>query len=139
MPQPAGYSGRPLSAKLGIKEGTRVGLLSAPNGYERQLDPLPYGVTFAKRMPRETDFVQWFVKRRAALEARIKRVADALSDTGMLWVSWPKKSSGVASDLTEDALRAAVLPLGLVDVKVIAVDEIWSGLKFMRRVRLRGK
>jgi hypothetical protein len=129
----AGYSGTPLAQKLGIKPGQRVATMGAPAGYRKLLAPLPKGVSFTTEIAAGTPFVHLFVKERKALEKELKRLRRLLADAGVLWVSWPKKSSGVATDITEDVIREVCLPLGFVDVKVCAVDETWSGLKLMIR------
>ena len=137
MDRTAGYSGKPLAQKLGLEEGARVVALKAPRAYRGLLAPIPRGVSFTPRLSRSATFVHWFVRTRAELERGFARVASSLADTGMLWVSWPKKASGVATDVTEDVLREVGLPYGLVDVKVCAVDNTWSALKFVRRLRER--
>jgi hypothetical protein len=129
----AGYSKTPLAQKLGIKAGTNVVTLGAPVGYRKWLAPLPEGVSFRDKAIAGSGFVHLFVSERRTLEKELKRLRRLLADAGTLWVSWPKKSSGVATDITEDAIRDVCLPLGLVDVKVCAVDETWSGLKLMIR------
>lgn len=137
MARTAGYSGKPLADKLGLTEGARVVALGTPREYRRLLAPIPRGVSFTLRLSRPAAFVHWFVRTRRELERGVARVASALADTGVLWISWPKKSSGLEIDVTEDVLREVALPLGLVDVKVCAVDNTWSGLKFVRRLRER--
>ena len=132
----AGYSKRSLVDKLGIKDGAKIAILNAPRGYERTLGTLPQ-VSRKSRVAGRLDFVQFFTKERRALERRFAALALALAPAGMLWISWPKQSSGVTTDLTEDGIRAIGLAHGLVDVKVAAVDEVWSGLKFVRRVKDR--
>ena len=129
----AGYSGTPLPQKLGIKAGQKVVTMSAPAGYRKLLAPLPEKVSFASEMKAGAVFVHFFVSQRKVLEKELKRLRKLIADTGTLWVSWPKKSSGVATDITEDTIREVALPLGFVDVKVCAVDETWSGLKLMVR------
>jgi hypothetical protein len=129
----AGYSQRRLSDKLGIKPGTRVVALGAPPTYLALLGRLPDGVTLHSRLSKQTQFIHRFVRRQDELRADLPRLARALIDEGMLWVSWPKKASGVDSDLDENIIREIGLSQGLVDVKVCAVDETWSGLKFVRR------
>lgn len=119
--------------KLGIAAGMRIALLDAPRGYRRTLGRLPARVVVRKVARGPLPLIQYFVRRRAALEARLPVLIRALAPGGALWVSWPKRTSGVASDLTEDVVRAVALPRGLVDVKVCAVDETWSGLKLVRR------
>jgi hypothetical protein len=129
----AGYSKTPLAQKLGIKAGTKVAALNAPAGYRTLLAPLPAGVSFVDKTTAGAGFVHLFVTERRVLEKELKRLRGVLDDAGVLWVSWPKKASGVASDITEDIIREVCLPLGFVDIKVCAVDEIWSGLKLMIR------
>jgi hypothetical protein len=129
----AGYSKTPLAQKLGIKAGTKVFALGVPAGYRKWLAPLPDKVSFADKALAGSEFVHLFVTERRVLEKELKRLRKLLADTGTLWVSWPKKSSGVASDITEDTIRDVCLPLGFVDVKVCAVDDTWSGLKLMIR------
>ena len=133
----AGYSGRALAAKLGIRPGERVVAPGAPPHYRALLDPLPEGVTFRSRLARAERFIHRFASGQAELARAFPRLAGALADDGMLWVSWPKRASGVPTDLTEDRIREIALPYGLVDVKVCAVDEVWSGLKLVRRRELR--
>ena len=129
----AGYSGTPLSQKLGIKAEQKVVTIGAPAGYAELLAALPEAVSFTREAWAGTDFVHLFISERKALEKELKRLRKLLADTGILWVSWPKKSSAVATDVTEDTIREVALPLGFVDVKVCAVDETWSGLKLMVR------
>jgi hypothetical protein len=132
----AGYSGKPLVEKLGIKPGAAIAILSAPPGYEKTLGKLP---SLSRKSPGTgpLDFVQFFTREKRELERRFPALERALAPAGMLWISWPKRSSGVATDLTEDVIRRVGLAHGLVDVKVAAVDEVWSGLKFVRRVKDR--
>src|SRR5262245_30536842 len=130
----AGYSPRPLVAKLGIKPGTRVVLLSAPKGYSATLGALPPGTKVSTTARGTQTFIHVFTKSRTDLSKRLRTLNKALQDDGMIWVSWPKKASGVATDVTEDVVRDVALPLGLVDVKVCAVDDTWSGLKLVRRL-----
>jgi hypothetical protein len=129
----AGYSKTPLAQKLGIKAGTTVAALAAPPRYRKWLAPLPEGVSFKEKATTGSAFVHLFVAERGTLEKELKRLRELLADAGVLWVSWPKKLSGVATDVTEDVIRDVCLPLGFVDVKVCAVDETWSGLKLMIR------
>jgi hypothetical protein len=129
----AGYSGTPLARKLGIKEGCRLFLSHAPTHYPALVAPLPDGVQLVGRMGRTTDLVHIFSTNRKDLERSLRAALKALRDDAPVWVSWPKKSSGVATDITEDTIRAVALPMGLVDVKVCAVDEVWSGLKLVVR------
>jgi hypothetical protein len=133
----AGYSGRALAAKLGIRPGERVVALGAPSHYADLLDPLPEGAVVRTRLGSSERFIHRFATRQADLVRAFPRLAGALADEGMLWISWPKRASGVATDLTEDRIREVSLPYGLVDVKVCAVDAVWSGLKLVRRRELR--
>ncbi len=133
----AGYSGKPLAVKLGIRDGMRVAAVAAPRGYASWLAPLPKGAIIGPRLSAAADLVHCFVERRSELESRIAGLDQSLRDDAVLWISWPKRSSGRPTDLTEDVLREVILPLGLVDVKVCAVDDTWSGLKFVRRLRNR--
>jgi hypothetical protein len=132
----AGYSKRSLVDKLGIKDGAKIVILNAPRGYERTLGTLPH-VSRRSRVAGRLDFVQFFSTERQELERRFAALARALAPAGMLWISWPKRASGVATDLTEDVIRVIGLAHGLVDVKVAAVDNVWSGLKFVRRLQDR--
>ncbi len=134
----AGYSGTPLVKKLGIKEGFNVVFVNAPKGFDRELD-LPAGVTVNAKSTKPIDFVLLFVKTKREMESSFSRYAAKLSPAGMLWISWPKKASGVATDLTENVVREIGLAKGMVDVKVCAVDEVWSGLKFVFRLKDRPK
>lgn len=135
----AGYSPRPLLDKLGIKPGTRVVLLSAPSGFVATLGKLPPGAKLVRTTRGTQSFIHLFTKSRADLARRLRPLNNALRDDGMIWISWPKKASGVTTDITEDTIREVALPLGLVDVKVCAVDDTWSGLKLVRRVANRGR
>lgn len=129
----AGYSGTPLARKLGIAAGDEVFLVGAPKDYRELVKPLPDGVRFAARMGKETDVVHVFATDRAKLEKAIAAARAKLKPDGVLWASWPKKSSKVGTDITEDTIREIALPMGLVDVKVCAVDDVWSGLKLVIR------
>ena len=135
VPPASGYSGTPLIDKLGIKPQTRVQFVSEPPNFTALLGKLPTGCQVAPRG--ELDFAILFVTTRADLEKRFDRLRDRLKSNGMLWISWPKKTSGVPSDLTENTVREIGLANGLVDVKVCAIDETWSGLKFVRRLKDR--
>lgn len=128
-----GYSGTPLPQKLGIKPGLTVVTINAPTNYRRLLGPIPGDVTFSGRLRPGSSFVLVFIKRRSELERRLAILREKVADTGTVWVCWPKRSSGVPTDVTEDIVRAVALPLGFVDVKVCAIDETWSGLKLMIR------
>jgi len=133
----AGYSGTPLVEKLGIERGSTIAILAAPPGYDRTLGPLPRPVSRKRSLSGPLDFIQFFTSRRAELERRFAQLASALAPAGMLWISWPKQASGVPTDLTEQVIRAIGLAHGLVDVKVCAVDAVWSGLKLVRRLKDR--
>lgn len=128
-----GYSATPLPKKLGIKEGARLALLDAPDGFDDDLAPLPDGVTVLRRLATDIDVAVLFVTERRRLEQRFDAVAKAVYPAGGFWVAWPKKASKVASDLTEDVLREVALPRGLVDNKVCAVTDVWSGLRLVWR------
>ncbi|HEU0275682.1 MAG TPA: DUF3052 family protein [Candidatus Udaeobacter sp.] len=129
----AGYSGTPLPQKLGIKAGLTVVTLNAPPNYRRLLGTLPENIMFADRLRPGSGFVHVFTRKRGDLETKLSVLREKIADTGTVWVSWPKKSSGVPTDVTEDVVRAVALPLGFVDTKVCAIDETWSGLKLMVR------
>src|SRR3954464_10125505 len=129
----AGYSKTPLAQKLGIKPDSEVAALSAPAGYRKLLAPLPAKISFVDKAKAGSPFVHLFTTERHILEKELKRLRRLIDDAGVVWISWPKKSSGVATDITEGVIRDICLPLGFVDVKVCAVDETWSGLKLMIR------
>ncbi len=128
-----GYSRTPLPRKLGIRPDERIVALGAPHHYRTLLGEFPERATITTRVPARSVFVHLFVTRRAELEKRLVTLRARLTDAGILWVSWPKKASGVDTDITEDVIRAVALPLGLVDLKVCAIDGTWSGLKLMVR------
>jgi hypothetical protein len=134
----AGYSGTPLVKKLGIKSGFSVAFVNAPNGFAKGLD-LPTRVEINLRSRESLDFALLFVKSERELRAAFPQYADKLKPAGMLWVAWPKKSSGVATDLSFNNVQAIGLAAGLVDTKICAVDEVWSGLKFVFRLKDRSK
>jgi hypothetical protein len=127
----AGYSGKPLIQKLGIQPGFCIFIEGAPAAYGDIVGKLPADVTVAKRLKAPLDMVHLFAKQAAGLAGKLRGYRDAVGPDGMIWVSWPKQSSGVATDLTDVAVRDTALPLGLVDVKVCAIDDVWSGLKFV--------
>jgi hypothetical protein len=136
---PAGYSGRPLTQKLGIKEGHRVCVLGAPAGFtEHGLVPMPDGVELVETLVAGTDVVLTFHTARADLESMRADVTAAIWPAGGWWVCWPKRASKVTTDITEDTVREVALPHGLVDNKVCAVDATWSGLRLVVRRELRG-
>lgn len=134
----AGYSETPLVKKLGIKSGFNVAFVRAPSGYAEEVD-LPPDVTVNSRSGKPLDFAQIFVKSEVELKTKFSDYAQRLNAAGMLWVSWPKKSSGVSTDLSENIVREIGLSAGLVDVKICAVNEVWSGLKFVFRLRDRAQ
>jgi hypothetical protein len=129
----AGYSGTPLAQKLGIKPGQWVMVINEPANYRRLLGKLPDGVNFSHRLNVDSNFIHLFTTRRRELEKKLSILRQEIAQSGTVWVSWPKKSAGVLTDVTEDVIRDVALPLGFVDVKVCAVDETWSGLKLMIR------
>jgi hypothetical protein len=129
----AGYSGTPLAKKLGIKEGMRLAALNAPKGYTSWLDGLPRGAKVVSEVAKDAAAVHIFATERLKLERALLRLRSTIDQAGFVWVSWPKKSSGVATDITEDVIREVALPMGFVDVKVCAVTETWSGLKLVIR------
>ncbi len=133
----AGYSGTPLVKKLGLKPGQRIALLSCPPGYGKTLGALPEKVDCVQQLDAQLDFIQLFVTRQAELKQRFKDAKRCLATDGSLWISWPKKASGVPTELNENLIREIGLGLGLVEVKVCAVDETWSGLKFVYRLKDR--
>ena len=130
----AGYSKRSLIDKLGIKSGWRVAMIGAPQNYDATLGQLPDGVDVVAKLAEPIEFIQVFVTEQHDLRARFDQLKAGLLPAGMLWVSWPKRSSGMATDLDENIIREIGLERGLVDVKVCAVDETWSGLKFVYRL-----
>ena len=133
----AGYSGTPMPKKLGIKEGARIAFVAAPDGFEAALGELPPGVDIRPRATAPLDVIVAFCTRRGELQRRFERLAAAVFPDGGLWVAWPKRASGVPTDLTEDAVREVALPAGLVDNKVCAIDATWSGLRLVHRVENR--
>lgn len=136
----AGYSATPLPKKLGIKEGSRVVLIDAPAGFEAALDPLPGGAVIDRQAGRvdqtgaPADVIVFFTDRVSRLEERLAGLAGSLAANGGLWIAWPKKTSGVPTDVTFEAAQKAGLAIGLVDNKVCAVDDVWSGLRFVHRL-----
>jgi hypothetical protein len=132
MAQTAGYSGTPLPQKLGIKPGATLYLDGAPADYPSA------GATVARSITKKVDLVHLFTKSAAELDAKLRRLRDRIRDDAVVWVSWPKKASKVPTDITEDTIREIALPLGFVDIKVCAVDHVWSGLKLVIRRENRG-
>ena len=135
----AGYSGTPLQKKLGIKPGARALFVNQPPTLRQDLGKLPDGVQLVKPAAAGLDYAHLFVKSRAELEKHFAGLASRLQPAGMLWISWPKRASGVATDLNENIVRDVGLAAGLVDVKVCAVDDTWSGLKFVIRLKDRAR
>jgi hypothetical protein len=129
----AGYSGTPLLQKLGVREFSRVALIKPPPGFVTSLPTLPIGAKLTQRGNGEADVIVWFIKSSNELDSLGDAIRRMPVDSGMLWVAWPKKASGVKTDLTEDVIRGAALRAGLVDTKVCAIDETWSGLRLNRR------
>jgi hypothetical protein len=132
-----GYSGTPLARKLGIRSGDRVAVVDDPGHLRALLEPLPAGATVGGD-PDGADVVVCFVRRRHDLAGRLEALGTAIFPDRSCWIAWPKRSSGVETDVTEDVVRELALPLGLVDTKVCAVDETWSGLKLVWRKERRG-
>jgi hypothetical protein len=136
-PIAVGYSGKPLIEKLGMKPGMRVYMINPPANYSRILGPFPEGVSVAPLLKGPLDLIHLFASGTKELDKQFARAKKQLASNGALWVSWPKGSSGVKTDLTENVVRKTGLAQGLVDVKICAVDEKWSGLKFVYRLRDR--
>jgi Protein of unknown function (DUF3052) len=130
---PAGYSGKPLYQKLGIKSGQRICVMGAPDDYEDIIEGTVPGMTVTNDARQKVDMAHIFETRHAELARKLPVLMKAIAPDGAIWVSWPKKSSKVATDITEDVIRTVALALGLVDVKVCAVNEVWSGLKLVIR------
>lgn len=133
----AGYSGTPLAKKLGITEGCKVLVVGAPKGYRALLEPLPPSVKFVKKLDASTGVVHVFSAKKSELARALASYRRAIDSDAMVWVSWPKKAAKVPTDITEDVVRDVALPLGFVDVKVCAIDDVWSGLKLVVRRELR--
>jgi hypothetical protein len=133
----AGYSSTPLPKKLGIKEGARIAFVNAPKGFQDYLGTLPEHVQIVTRLTKPLDLALLFVTAERALARDFAKLSEKLASNGMIWIAWPKKSSGVATDLTFERVQRIGLDAGLVDVKICAIDETWSGLKFVIRLRDR--
>jgi len=133
----AGYSGTPLPKKLGIKENSRIALINAPKDFARALGELPDNAQIVTRVTKPLDIALLFVVTERALLRDFHKLAKKLASNGMIWVAWPKKSSGVATDLSFDRVQRIGLDSGLVDVKICAIDDVWSGLKFVIRLKDR--
>ena len=129
----AACSAKPLVQKLGLKANQTALVKNAPRDYRQLLAPLPAKVSWRTRLGKDIDFIHLFTTSRRELERSLLKLKASLAKDGMLWVSWPKRASKIPTDVTEDAVRECALPLGLVDVKVCAVDETWSGLKLVIR------
>jgi len=134
----AGYSGTPLAKKLGYKPGLRAVALDAPDDYRAWLHPLPQGIEFERSASSRTDLVHVFATEQASLSRLLANFREKLKPEASIGVAWPKKASKVPTDITEDTIRQLALPLGFVDIKVCAVNEVWSGLKLVLRKELRG-
>jgi hypothetical protein len=132
-----GYSGKPLAAKLGIKAGSEIYLAGAPEDYLKIIAPLPDGVAISSKLSKKTNLVHLFTSRKSELARALQSYRARLGSEAAVWVSWPKKSAKVPTDITEDTVREVALPLGFVDIKVCAVTEVWSGLKLVVRKELR--
>lgn len=137
IPRTVGYSGTPLAKKLGLRESSHVLLVGAPENFVSLLEPLPAGVVFESRASASVDIAHIFVTRKEDLTKQLTAFRGSLKPDAVLWVSWPKKAARVVTTVTEDTIREIALPLGFVDVKVCAIDEIWSGLKLVVRKELR--
>jgi len=134
----AGYSGTPLVKKLGFKEGFRAGLVNPPKGFQKELAPLPNEVRMSVgSLTKPLDLIVLFADTQKMLKKEFPRSARKLIQNGMLWIAWPKKASGVATDLSDNIVRDIGLSAGLVDVKVCAINDVWSGLKFVYRLEDR--
>jgi len=132
-----GYSGTPLAKKLGLKSPLRLLTINAPQEYKAWLGDLPEGVKLSTKAQKPVEAVHVFTTDSLFLDATLSRLRNELKQDGFIWISWPKKSSKVSTDITEDTIRAIALPLGFVDIKVCAVSEVWSGLKLVIRVSER--
>jgi hypothetical protein len=133
----AGYSGTPLAKKLGIKPNWLLYVENEPDDYLQLLELLPDGVTWVQPLAGKVNLIHFFTKEAAELAVKLPRFLKKIVEDGVIWVSWPKKAAKIPTDMTEDVIREMALPLGLVDTKVCAVDEVWSGLKLVIRVANR--
>ena len=133
----AGYSGTPLARKLGIKEDQRIALVNAPGNFQEELGSLPAGAMVVPRLQSSLDLILFFAGSQSELTKNFARLAARLVPNGMLWVAWPKKNSGVKTDLSFEVVQSVGLEAGLVDTKICAVSDVWSGLRFVRRVKDR--
>lgn len=137
MIKTSGYSGTSLAKKLGLKSNFRARLINQPGYYFNLFEDLPDGIRVNEDNNEKVDFIHFFTKDAKELSSEIKKLKNRILQNGMIWISWPKKSSGITSDITEDLIRESALKNGLVDVKVCAVDETWSGLKLVIPVKER--
>jgi hypothetical protein len=137
VPATTGYSGKPLTEKLGFKERSLVLVIDAPKDYAQLVAPTPIGVRFTSKPGRNVDMAHVFVSRRSTLSKHLKKLRETLGAEASIWVSWPKKTAKVPTDITEGTIREVALPLGFVDIKVCAVTDVWSGLKLVLRKELR--
>jgi len=133
----AGYSARPLAKKLGFRDNLRVLLVNAPKHYVTLVAPVPRGTKISSQLRTDIDICHFFARSAAELAKKLPKLRSAIRSNGFIWVSWPKRASKVRTDITEDTIREIALPMGLVDIKVCAVDETWSGLKLVIRKELR--
>jgi len=134
----AGYSGTPLVKKLGFKEGFRTALVNPPKGFQKELAPLPNNVSISVgTLTKSLDLIILFADSQKMLKTEFPRLARKLMENGMLWIAWPKKASGISTDLSDSSVRDIGLAAGLVDVKVCAINDVWSGLKFVYRLEDR--
>ena len=133
MSPSAGYSGTPLAKKLGIVEGSRILTVQAPDDYAQMLAPLPTNIVFEGKITSLTDIVHVFSYRKTDLKAALETLRNAIKPSAAVWVSWPKKTSKMPTDITDNVIREVALPLGFVDIKVCAVSDVWSGLKLVIR------
>jgi hypothetical protein len=134
----AGYSDTPLAKKLGIKESSRIAFVNAPKDFQKKLGSLPANAEIVTRLLKPLDIILLFTAAEKTLAKDFRALAKKLSTNGMIWIAWPKKSSGVSTDLSFERVQGIGLQEGLVDVKICAIDEIWSGLKFVYRLKDRG-
>lgn len=134
---PAGYSGTPLIQKLGIRPKTKVRFINAPERFAELIGPLPPDCTVVGSRAAAVDFIHCFVTQKPRLNALLPGLMNKMARDGMIWISWPKKASKIQTDITENTVREVALPIGLVDVKVCAIDDVWSGLKLVVRKELR--
>src|ERR1700730_6557296 len=134
----SGYSGTPRAAKLGIKPGSKVFVSNAPKEYRLLVRPLPEGARIVSLLDQSVDLIHAFRTKKRELDRFLQATVKEMRSDAAIWLSWPKQASGVPTDVTEDTIRAAALPLGLVDIKVCAIDDVWSGLKLVIRKDKRG-